>query len=609
MMGMKYNKLGFQMNLFFGIFFFVPMTVAAVLAIMYFSDKIYKAEMNKTASDLWVAELLYDYNVKYYGNLARTYASNRLVVMLFGLDLGEKVGLELSKQAKLDNIDMITVVDINMNVKIRSHSPKTINIPFQLKKSYVDDALAGNSVSGTELITRKELLDEGLDLSNLKKPDDEFHIVITASAPIYELRNYNTPGAKKNILGVVIVRKILTENSLIADRIQELQNIGSAIFKKDILVAKRSLHQVGGGFQLPPKDVTDKVLSTRESIDYPLIKKNGSLSKLSQIFDFEGKPIGILMIQRGIAPYLEAKNFAILTVCFIFLFAAVIMYGLKLVINRRIVLPVESLTDGAERLGQGHYDSRLTVDSKDEMGILTRTFNTMAESLEKAHVELEMEVLKHQESKQVIEGSLNEKVLLLREVHHRVKNNLQIIYSLLSLATAQTRNQEAVNVLTDSSSRIYTMALIHMQLYESKHLDKVEMDRNVNDLASNLIQSYGTAEKPVYIVVEPTDVCLTITQAIPCGLVLNELISNSFKHAFKGNGGRIDVSIRKDDDDNVTITVQDDGQGFGEGIDPEAFESLGLRLITGLVQEQLSGKVDFRAGGNGAQVTIEFQAM
>jgi len=205
-----------------------------------------------------------------------------------------------------------------------------------------------------------------------------------------------------------------------------------------------------------------------------------------------------------------------------------------------------------------------------------------------------------------IQTSLKEKEVLLKEVHHRVKNNLQIISSLLDLSRRRTDNQEAVDLLSDARARIHTMALIHTQLYQSDRFDRIDMGRHIQELFDFLAAIYATKSRFVTCHAKPSDVFLELTQAIPCSRVLNELISNAFKHAFKeGQKGTIEASIQRAADDTILIKVKDDGKGIPEEIDIDRTNSLGFKLAGNLVRSQLRGKIRVERNG-GTEIVIEF---
>jgi two-component sensor histidine kinase len=196
-----------------------------------------------------------------------------------------------------------------------------------------------------------------------------------------------------------------------------------------------------------------------------------------------------------------------------------------------------------------------------------------------------------------VRASLNEKEILLKEIHHRVKNNLQVISGLLNLQAHHITDETGKDIFKDSQNRVITMALIHEELYQTKDLAKVDFSKYIDVLARNLLGSYGVKEDQVRLETDVESVDLVVDTAIPCGLILNELISNSLKHAFPdGRKGTIQISFKAMGDDFYEITVADDGDGPPEGTNVLESSSLGLQLVTMLI-EQLHGKLQVETVG------------
>jgi two-component sensor histidine kinase len=208
--------------------------------------------------------------------------------------------------------------------------------------------------------------------------------------------------------------------------------------------------------------------------------------------------------------------------------------------------------------------------------------------------------------------ALHEKETLLKEIHHRVKNNLQIIHSMLNLQLPYIKDEQAVTLFKESQNRIYTMALIHEKLYRAESLAKVDLSEYIRNLVANLFLSYGVTERAVKLEIYVEDITLDISMVIPCALIINELVSNSLKHAFPeswkraGETGRICIDLRRANaKDNIILTVSDNGIGLPEGFEIENCTTVGLRLVNMLVK-QLRGTIDQRTNGP-AEFTISFK--
>ena len=186
---------------------------------------------------------------------------------------------------------------------------------------------------------------------------------------------------------------------------------------------------------------------------------------------------------------------------------------------------------------------------------------------------------------QQIKMSLQEKEALLREIHHRVKNNLQVISSLLALQARAVADDSTKKMFHESRDRIHSMALLHESLYKSDNLARIDFPEYIRQLAEHLFRSYGVAAEKIHLRAELDPVFLNMDNAVPCGLLVNELISNSLKYAFpNGRGGEIYVGVRSVGV-RVKLTVADDGVGLPAGFDWANARSLGLRLVRTLAQQ------------------------
>jgi two-component sensor histidine kinase len=178
-----------------------------------------------------------------------------------------------------------------------------------------------------------------------------------------------------------------------------------------------------------------------------------------------------------------------------------------------------------------------------------------------------------------------------------VKNNLQIIISLLNLQSRYITDEKTLSAFRESQNRIRAMALVHEKLYRSTDLATIDLDNYIRFLANNLLQFYGIKGKGITLTMDIHDISLAIDTAIPFGLMINELISNSLKYAFpNGRKGEISIAIHRQDH-TLTILFRDDGVGIPEDLDWRNAKSMGLQLVTALV-DQLDGTIELdRTGG------------
>jgi len=211
-----------------------------------------------------------------------------------------------------------------------------------------------------------------------------------------------------------------------------------------------------------------------------------------------------------------------------------------------------------------------------------------------------------------IKAALEEKEALLREVHHRVKNNMQVISSLLNLQEREIKDEKYSEMLKESRDRIKSMSLVHEKLYQSVNLADIDLGDYIKSLATSLFRSYGTKGK-IALQVDCENVRLPIDSAIPCGLIINELISNSLKHAFpedpplplQRRGNEINISLRSPGDE-IELVVSDNGVGIPDGLDFRNTASLGLHLVTILAEGQLHGKIELeRTAGTSFRIRFD----
>ncbi len=206
---------------------------------------------------------------------------------------------------------------------------------------------------------------------------------------------------------------------------------------------------------------------------------------------------------------------------------------------------------------------------------------------------------------QRLRASLREKELLLREVHHRVKNNLQVISSLLDLQSEHTRDPQHLAFVKDSRNRIRSMALIHEQLYRADDLGEIHLRPYLEELVGHLFRSFGIEPGRVALRSRLEELTIDLDRAIACGLILSELVSNSLKHAFPdGASGEVSIELSAPDEDTLRLVVGDDGRGLDGALDLHTSQSMGLTLVT-MMAKQLHGTMDVRHDG-GVEFRIDF---
>lgn len=369
-----------------------------------------------------------------------------------------------------------------------------------------------------------------------------------------------------------------------------------------------------GGYWINPK--------LRNSL---FIKDPNSSSRVfhySSNFSYSGIEWGWIHIGLNIIQYNKEISEIYLRSAILALLCIVIGMGISVLFARNLVAPIHKLQSFTVDFAAGNLQKRIALDSGDELQQLADSFNLMADALQLSHKELEnrvkdrtkklaransllkKEITERKEAEKVIKASLLEKEILLSEIHHRVKNNLQIVSSLLYLQSRNIKDEYLLAQFLESQNRIRSMALIHEKLYQSKSLANINFADYIQTLSVNLFHTYNTGSKDIDLITDIDDATLSIEQAICCGLIVNELVSNSLKYAFRiKKSGKIIISLKKMPSpiiyktDHYIFSVRDNGDGIAENITFQNSPSLGLQLVQNLTN-QLNGTVQMiRDGG------------
>jgi PAS domain S-box-containing protein len=241
-----------------------------------------------------------------------------------------------------------------------------------------------------------------------------------------------------------------------------------------------------------------------------------------------------------------------------------------------------------------------------DIEIMSISFNYESKS---AIYRVFQDITKRRQADDRIKASLKEKEILLREIHHRVKNNMQIISSLLKLQSKYIEDDKYLDLFKESRNMIESMAIIHERLYHSEDLSKINIKEYTRDLVNNLFHAYNINKSVIKSKINVDTVTLGMDFAILCGLIINELVTNSIKYAFPDNRkGEIEIAFRQTDENNFELVVSDNGVGIPEDVDIRKTQSLGLRLITMLVDDQLEGEINL-VRGKGTEFQIKFKGV
>lgn len=216
-----------------------------------------------------------------------------------------------------------------------------------------------------------------------------------------------------------------------------------------------------------------------------------------------------------------------------------------------------------------------------ERGYLQQMVQTVERSMQRKRMEDEV-----RQAQRKMEDSLKEKELLLKEIHHRVKNNLQVIASLLNMQSQRLQNEECRAALQDCHLRVQSIALIHQKLYESGDLSRIDFDGYIRSLSTDLFEAYHASVGQIALHINVDDIVLDMDKAIPLGLILNELMSNALKYAFpNGRRGEISIALHRLQGQEWAFDFNDNGIGFAAGFSPGDAPTLGLQIIAALSRQ------------------------
>ena len=351
---------------------------------------------------------------------------------------------------------------------------------------------------------------------------------------------------------------------------------------------------------LSPKDIISA--SNKEPITHLLDGKE-TLSWVIDVYKGEFDNYMLLLVKtvykEDLKSQIDSTFLKILPASIISLLLAL---SIGFVLFKRLFKSINILTYTAQEVKLGNRAIRTQVKGKDDIGNLASIFDSMLDSFENSIKSLDSKV---EEKTKELKRSLEEKEILLKEIHHRVKNNLSLTISLIKLQQEEIKDESSKKVLNDIQERIYTMELVHRKLYESKNLNQIDFSEYVQNLVHNISMTHAM-KKSIKLNIEIEKIYLNIETAMPCGLILNEIITNAYKYAFKNNDNpELLVSIKKDQD-SYTLIIKDNGKGMKKGINISNASTLGLRLINSIATLQLEGELHY-SNDKGARFKLEFK--
>lgn len=267
---------------------------------------------------------------------------------------------------------------------------------------------------------------------------------------------------------------------------------------------------------------------------------------------------------------------------------------------------LEALRKGELDGGIG-YDRQVVLIRLEAQEKELQTYRTHLEDMVKERTrelgvrnqELQAEIERRTHAEERLRHSLEEKKILLRELYHRTKNNMQVIRAILQLKASRCGDEKLDAFVREIGSKIQAMALVHQKLYQTQDLSRIHLHEYLEELADMLLSSYSGTPGKISLILDLAPVSATIDTAIPCGLLVSELMINAIKYAFPGeNEGRVRITLLKTEDGNIQLEFADNGVGVPAGFDIHAQPTLGIQTIVALVEHQLKGgiRIDTRQG-------------
>ncbi len=261
---------------------------------------------------------------------------------------------------------------------------------------------------------------------------------------------------------------------------------------------------------------------------------------------------------------------------------------------------LDILVKTSKEVRLGNLNLRSNIEGKDQIAVLGHTFDLMIDSIQNNIKNLDSKV---EYRTKELQKSLDEKSVLLKEIHHRVKNNLAFTINLIKLQKRKTNDKKIKELFTDVEERIYIMELLHRKLYESKDLSSIPFKKYINELVEDI--SYAYHINDLILNIDIDDVFMDIEHALPCGLIINECITNSIKYAFNSSNNKFSIIFRKVENTCI-LEISDNGEGLPKDLDINKTKSLGLKLITSISKGQLLGDIHYLEE-NGTKFIIKFE--
>lgn len=461
----------------------------------------------------------------------------------------------------LDSVGLVIVFD-QQGVPLGQLSSLQLPDSSMRDKAGVSEALAGGFPQQSHIWKRNDSYFNVITIPVFLRNQ-----VIAALSLGYPIRNREV-----ELLAQVIKYEVsyFVDNKLLASSIDSLSEQNRKILSKSMQNARF--------------DVIDKQGGTTIELDMMNQQWLMYLLPMGQESPKSTNITGYYAVAKSLTKALEPLHQLQRVIYLIGLGGILLAIILGITLTRNITRPINRLLEGIRRIEDDEYNQPVTVESRDEFGQLTRTFNKLVAN---------------------IKENLREKETLLAEIHHRVKNNLAVISGLLQLESQNAEDERTENILKNSQLRIHSMATVHEMLYEAKNFNKLSFSDFVSQMVDSIKDIYARNSSNIEINLNTDDVNLNVNQAVPCGLIINELVTNAFKHAYpNGGSGKIEISFHEKQK-QLLLEIKDDGVGLPEDFSLEKSESLGFTLVR-ILSKQLQANVSIEAQ-DGTTISVVFE--
>lgn len=354
---------------------------------------------------------------------------------------------------------------------------------------------------------------------------------------------------------------------------------------ENFCVSKISNYRMPKSGELTIKDILD--VSNIKHIKHKIDDKN-TLTWINKIYENENEKF-IFVLSAFESDFKNDINNPIIKILPISILALILSILFGYFLFKKWIKDIEKLSITAKQICLGKLNFRSNIKGTDDIGILGIAFDSMLDKIEDNIKTLDSKV----EDRTIeLTNLLHAKELLLKEIHHRVKNNLALTINFIKLQKLKIDDKNITNALSNIENRVYTMALLHSKLYESKNLDSINFTVYISELIND-IKSTFEDNLDVCIILDIEEIFLDIEQAMPCGLIINECVTNAFKYAFRNKKGILKIKFKKTTLEYI-LEIKDNGIGLEKDFQIEKLTSLGLNLVNSIANTQLNGKLEIK---------------